>query len=177
MTRMPHPATAEYADYYHRYVSLVPEGDVVEHLVRQGDATHALLVGIGEERARFRYAPGKWSIKQLVGHISDGERLFGYRALAFARNDPGALPSMEQDDWMAAADFDARGFASLVEDYRRVRAATVSLFQGFTPEVGLRTGIASGNRFTVRALMWIVAGHELHHLAVLRERYAVAAPA
>jgi len=174
MNPFPRPAATEHADYYSRYIARVPDGDLLAHLARQGEQTHALLVGIGERQSAFRYAPDKWSIKQLVGHLSDGERLFGYRALSFARQDPGALPSMEQDDWMAAADFDHRPFASLIEELRRVRQSTLALFESFTPEVTLRTGIASGNRFTVRSLMWIVAGHELHHLAVLRERYGAA---
>jgi uncharacterized damage-inducible protein DinB len=174
MTPIERPAATEYAEYYGLYIDRVPPGDVVAHLAAQGEATHALLARIDEPRSAFRYAPGKWSIKQLLGHVNDGERLFGYRALAFARKDPGALPSMEQDDWMAAADFDQRSFASLREEFRRVRQATLALFASFTPEVALRTGVASGNRFTVRSLMWIVAGHELHHLAVLRERYGVA---
>ena len=173
LPRIARPAATEYAEYYRRYIEQVPGDDVVQHLRAQGEATHALLVGIGEQGSAFRYAPGKWSIKQVVGHMIDGERLFSYRALAFARGDRGALPSMEQEEWMAAAGFDARPFASLVEEFRRVRLATLALFTSLTPEACARTGIASDNRFTVRSLVWIVAGHEMHHLGVLRERYGI----
>ena len=150
MTQISRPEATEYAEYYARYVDRVPPGDLLTHLAVQGEATHALLLGIDESRSTFRYAPGKWSIKQLVGHVTDGERVFGYRALSFARKDPGALPGMEQDDWMAAAVFVQRPFAGLVEELHRARQATLAMFAGFTPEMALRTGVASGNRFTVR---------------------------
>lgn len=167
------PAPTEHADYYSGYVSQVPGDDAMRHLVTQATVTHDLLVGVGEKLSTHRYAPGKWSVKQVVGHMIDGERLFSYRALAFARKDQNTLPSMEQDEWMAAANFDERSFASLVEEFRCVRAATIPFFGSLTPEALVRTGVASGNRFTVRSLAWIVAGHEMHHLRILRERYGV----
>jgi hypothetical protein len=169
------PSPTEHAEYYAGYINQVPGDDALRHLVAQAPRTHELLVGVGEKASTHRYAPGKWSIKQVVGHLIDGERLFVYRALAFARKDQGALPSMEQDEWMAAADFDARSFASLVEEFRCVRAATIPFCASLTPDVLARQGVASDNRFTVRSLVWIVAGHEMHHLRVLRERYGVGA--
>lgn len=174
MTNLSAPSPEEYAEYYGTYVRLVPPGDVVAHLRQQGAATVALLGRVEEARSAFRYAPGKWSIKQLLGHIVDGERLFAYRALSIARGDPAELPGMDQDVWMAGVDFDAREFASLIDEYRHVRAATVGLFDSFDDTVGARRGRASGNAVTVRALVHIVAGHELHHLGVLRERYGIA---
>jgi|SRR5690606_8307288 len=171
------PAPGEHAAFYRPYVDQVPDGDVLRWLAERGAATHRLLGAVDDARVAFRYAPGKWSVKQVVGHMIDAERTFAYRALAFARGERAALPSMDQEEWMAAAGFDARPFADLVEELRAVRAASLCLFRSFTPEVAARTGIASGCSFTVRSLVWIVAGHEAHHLRVLAERYGIGAAA
>ncbi len=173
MSTIARPAPTEHAEYYARYVACVPEGDVLAHLRQQAEATRTILQGVSETRAAHRYAEGKWSIKQVVGHMLDTERVFGFRALAFARRDPSPLPSMDQDAWVDAAAFDARPFASIATEFRAVRAATVAMFASFTQDVLMRTGIASGNPFTVRSLVWIVAGHELYHLRILAERYGV----
>jgi hypothetical protein len=165
------PGADEYAPYYERYVSLVPDADLVGTLERQGAETVALLRSLTEERGAHRYAPGKWSVRQLVGHVCDGERIFSYRALAFARGDSQALPGMEQDEWMAGVDFDARTLSGLVDEFEAVRASTVHLFRHLSPEAWARRGTASDNEVTVRALAYIIAGHEAHHVAVLRERY------
>ena len=165
------PESNEYAAYYERYVSLVPDADLVETLERQGAETLALLRGLSEEKGGHRYEPGKWSIKQLVGHVSDGERIFSYRALAFARGDSQALPGMEQDEWMAGVDFDARTLSSLTDEFEAVRAATLHLLRHLSPEAWARRGTASDNEVTVRALAYIIAGHEAHHVRILRERY------
>ncbi len=165
------PESDEYAAYYERYISLVPDGEVVETLERQGAETLALLRSLPEERGAHRYEPGKWSVKQLVGHVIDGERIFSYRALAFARGDSQALPGMEQDEWMAGVDFDARTLSSLVDEFESVRAATLHLLRHLSPEAWARGGTASGNEITVRALAYIIAGHEAHHVRILRERY------
>ena len=165
------PESNEYAPYYEKYVSLVPDADVVGRLERQGAETLALLRSLPEERGAHRYEPGKWSVKQLVGHVSDGERIFSYRALAFARGDGQALPGMEQDEWMAGADFDARTLADLAEEFEAVRHATLHLLRHLSPEAWARRGTASDNEVTVRALAYIIAGHEAHHVRVLRERY------
>ena len=125
MNHIARPAPTEHAEYYGGYISQVPGEDAMRQLVTQATLTHDVLVGVGEKLSSHCYAPGKWSIKQVIGHMIDGERLFSYRALAFARKDQGALPSMEQDEWMAAANFDERSFASLVEEFRCVRAATI----------------------------------------------------
>lgn len=165
------PEANEYATYYERYISLVPEADLVETLERQGAETLALLRGLSEEKGAHRYEPGKWSIKQLVGHVSDGERIFSYRALAFARGDGQSLPGMEQDEWMAGADFDARTLSELIDEFEIVRAATLHLLRHLSPEAWMRRGTASDSEITVRALAYIIAGHETHHVQVLRERY------
>src|SRR5918911_4084038 len=128
------PEQNEYAAYYEKYVSLVPEDEVVETLERQGAETLALLRSLSEERGAHRYEPGKWSVKQLVGHVLDGERIFSYRALAFARGDAQALPGMEQDEWMAGVDFDARTLSSLADEFESVRAATLHLLRHLSPE-------------------------------------------
>ncbi len=173
MTAIPRPAPHEHAEYYRRYIDAVPDGEVVDHLRRQAIATRTLLDGIDERRAAFRYAPDKWSIKQVVGHVIDGERLFAHRALAIARRDPADQPSMDQEIWMAGADFDHRTLVSLRDELQAVRAATIALCATFDREVGDRRGRASGNLFSVRSLVWTLAGHELHHLGLLRERYGV----
>jgi hypothetical protein len=165
------PEASEYAPYYERYVSLVLGADLVETLERQGAETLALLRGLSEEQGAHRYEAGKWSIKQLVGHINDGERLFSYRALSIARGDRAALPGMEQDEWMASVDFDARTLSSLTDEFESVRAATIHLFRHLSPEAWARRGTASDNEVTVRALAYIIAGHEAHHVRILRERY------
>jgi hypothetical protein len=165
------PESNEYAPYYERYISLVPDEDLVKTLERQGAETLALLRGLDEEKGAHRYEPGKWSVKQLVGHISDGERIFSYRALAFARGDSQPLPGMEQDEWMAGVDFDARTLAGLVDEFEAVRSATLHLLRHLSDEAWARRGAASGNEVTVRALAYVIAGHEAHHVRVLKERY------
>jgi hypothetical protein len=135
--------------------------------------TAAILGGIDEKRAGFRYAPEKWSIRQLVGHVGDTERVFTYRALTFARGDQAQLPSMEQDDFMRYADFDRWSFADLRDNLAFLRRATILLFANLGDEAWDRRGIASGNPVTVRALAYITVGHERHHLRVLREKYGV----
>ncbi|HEX8283985.1 MAG TPA: DinB family protein [Pyrinomonadaceae bacterium] len=166
------PEADEYASYYERYVSKVPAGaDLIETLERQAAETLALLRGLDEEQAAHRYGPDKWSVKQVVGHMSDGERLFSYRALSIARGDSAALPGMEQEVWMDGADFDARTLSDLLDEFAAVRASTLHLLRHLSPEAWARRGTASDNEVTVRALAYIIAGHEAHHVGVLRERY------
>jgi len=165
------PESNEYAPYYEKYVSLVPDADLVETLERQGAETLALLRGLSEERGAHRYEPGKWSVKQVVGHINDGERIFAYRALAIARGDRQPLPGMDQEEYMAGVDFDARTLASLLDEFEAVRASTVHLLRHLSPEAWERRGTASGNEVTVRALAYIITGHVAHHVRVLGERY------
>ena len=165
------PESNEYAAYYEKYVSLVPDADIVGTLARQNEETLALLGTVTEERAGFRYEPGKWSIKQVVGHLIDAERIFAYRALAIARGERQALPGMEQDEYMAHADFDARTLADLTEEFAHVRRANVLMLRGLDAEAWQRRGVASDNEVTVRAIAYIIAGHEAHHVQILRTRY------
>jgi uncharacterized damage-inducible protein DinB len=170
-TALARPPASEYAPYYGKYIALVPEGDIVATLQRQLETTLAVLRGIDEADAGKRYAEGKWSIKEVVGHLIDSERVFAYRALRFARNDQTPLAGFEQDDYVVAADFDARTLADLAEEFEQVRRATIHLFKSLSADAWSRTGKANDNEVSVRALAYITAGHEAHHVQVLRTRY------
>jgi hypothetical protein len=168
------PDRTEAAEYYFRYIDLVPPGDICNQLEIQGQETLALLRGIAAERSLFRYRPDKWSIRDLVNHVSDTERLFLFRAFWFARGFDSPLPSFDQGVAAASAAADDRTWSSLVEEFAAVRAATLTFFQTLPEEAWTRRGIASGNPVSVRALAFLTAGHVTHHLAILRERYLVA---
>jgi len=165
------PHASEYAPYYGRYISLVPGNDVVAALEDQPRNTLALVSGLTDEQGDYRYAPGKWSIKEIIGHMVDAERVFSYRALRFARNDQTPLASFEQDDYVRFGDFGSRRLADLIEEFVCVRRATVWLFRHLSPEAWTRRGIASDNQVSVRAAAYIIAGHELHHRRVLQQKY------
>lgn len=169
--QIPRPAGTEYAPFHAAYVQGVPDGDILAFLERQGRETVALLRGVNEKQSQHRYAPGKWSIREVVGHMNDAERVFTYRALSFARGDATPLPGFDENAWGASSNADSRALADLVQDFAAVRAATLTLFRGFSEnEIG-RAGTASGHRVTVAALAYVVAGHEKHHVTILRERY------
>ena len=168
---MKRPDPSEYAPYYGRYIELVPEGSIVEILRTQVRGTLDLLRSLPEANGNHRYAPGKWSIKQVVGHVTDGERVFSYRALRFGRGDATQLPGFEQDDYARDGGFDVRTLQHLSDELEAVRRATVRLYEGFSEEESLRKGIASSNPVSVRALAYIIAGHELHHVKILKEKY------
>jgi hypothetical protein len=167
------PDATEYAPFYAGYVALVPEADVVRALRDSGKEITAALAAIPESRGGFRYAEGKWSIRELVGHVIDAERIFTYRALRLARGDSTPLPPFEENDYVRMAGSDTRSIADLVEELRAVRDSTVRMFASFPDEVWTRTGTVSGRPVSVRALAYITAGHPRHHLAILRDRYGV----
>jgi DinB family protein len=170
---MPHsPAATEFAPYYGRYIDLVPAGDVVRMLETQIATTLAEFGAVGEERGGRPSAPGKWSLKQVVGHMADTERVFAYRAIRLARGDVTPLPGFEQDDYVRAGGFDARSLRSLLDELADVRRATVRLFDGLPAEAWERAGTASGFPVSANALAYIIAGHELHHLALARTQFA-----
>ena len=165
------PQPGEYADFYAGYVDAVPEGQILGILERQLEQTLAVWRRFGESRADHRYETGKWSVREVAGHVVDTERLFSYRALAFARGDQSPIPGMDQDDWVAAADFDRRRLESIAEEFRHLRLSNLALFGSFDEETLMRRGTASDCEFTVRAMLWIMAGHERHHRRILEERY------
>lgn len=165
------PAPDEHAPYYARYVDLVPEGDIVNTLREQMTDTVNMLARLSDQKANHRYAPDKWSIKEVIGHVIDSERVFAYRALRFARNDKTPLPGFEQDDYVAAGGFDARNVADLAREYEHVRTATIDLFASLDETTWAKSGTANEVDVSVRALAWIIAGHEMHHKEVLKEKY------
>ena len=165
------PATDEYAPYYARYVALVPEGDALAALERQLDDMLLFLRGLSEAQGALRYAPGKWSVKQVIGHLIDSERVFAYRALRFARADRAPLPGFDQNIYAEAAGSDRRSLASLVEEFDLVRRSTLAMFRAFDEGAWPRRGVANQNEVSVRALAFIIAGHGRHHVGILRERY------
>ena len=171
------PRTGEYAPYAAMYVDLVPDdGRVLEHLAAQARRTESAFESASADRLLHPYAAGKWTPREILLHIVDDERIFSYRALRFARGDATELPGFEQDPYAAASGANARSVASLLDEYRAVRQSTLMLFQNLPSEAFDRAGVASGARVTVRALVYHITGHELHHLNVLRDRYAISAP-
>ena len=167
------PAATEHIPYFAKYVSRVPDGPIAETLRAQMAETAALLAAVPADREEHRYAEGKWSVKEVVGHLSDAERVFAYRALRFSRGDETPLPGFDENTYVPAGGFGARTLRSVAEEYRAVREATIRLLEGLDDRAMSRGGTASGNPVTVRALFWIIAGHELHHVAILRERYGL----
>ena len=165
------PEPTEYLPYYGKYIALVPAGDILMTLERQERDTLSVLHGIAEARAMTRYAPGKWTIKELVGHVIDTERVFAYRALRFSRNDTTPLPGFDQEPYIRHGNYDACPLTGLGEEFAHVRKSTVLLFRHMSNEAWLRKGVASEAEVSVRALAYIIAGHELHHLDILRTRY------
>jgi DinB superfamily len=165
------PATTEAAPYYFTYINQVEGDDALATIERQLDESLALYSTISEEKSLYRYAPDKWSMRQALNHITDTERSFAFRALWFARGFDDPLPSYDQNVAASGAEADAIAWADHVEEFRRVRLATISLFGNMPAAAWSRAGIASGNRFTVRAMAFITAGHTTHHLRIFRERY------
>lgn len=165
------PGADEHAPYYAKYISLVEGEDILAVLHRTPPPVVALLSGMSEEKADYRYAPGKWSVKEVLGHLADAERIFAYRALRISRRDQTPLPGFEQDGYVAAGGFGQRSLARLLAEFSTVREATLALLESLDPEAWTRTGVASNHPVSVRAVAYMTAGHELHHAAILRERY------
>ena len=175
-TQMVRPEPSEYAPYHANYISLVQGSDILSTLESGLRQTAHLFAARSERDGDFRYAPDKWSVKEVLGHVSDCERHFAYRALRFARNDKAPVEGFEQDDYVRSAAFGRRRLADLAAEFSHVRNATIALFRGLDGEAWLRRGVANKNEVTVRALAWIIAGHELHHRHILEERYFPAIP-
>ena len=172
---MKRPEPNEAAPYYSHYINLVPEGDIVDTLEKQLDETSSFLSEISEEKSLERYAPDKWSLRELLNHVNDTERLFVFRALWFARGFTSPLPSFDQEIGVKGASADRLSWASQVEEFRSIRSSTLAFFRGLPKEAWDRSGIASDNPFTVRALAYIAAGHVQHHADVIRNRYLATA--
>ena len=171
------PADTEYAPPYVPYVSLVPEDDILAVLTGQIDVLRRLIDSVPEDRETYRYAPGKWSVRELLGHVVDAERVFGYRAFAISRGEEAPLPGFDENSYVAHSRFDRRSLESLVGDFTTVRKANLSVLRELDPEVWDRVGTANGKAITVRALAYVMAGHARHHLGILRERYGVGSAA
>lgn len=170
------PQAGEYASYYEKYVSLIPGDDILSVLEAQRLQTTQLLAARSEREGNFRYAPDKWTVKEVVGHISDCERIFMYRALRISRGDQTPIEGFEQDDYVRNGNFSGRTLADLAEEFSHVRSATLALLNSLAEETWPRRGVANKNEVTVRALAYITAGHELHHRRILEEKYFPAIP-
>jgi hypothetical protein len=167
------PERDEYDGYYERYVSLVPDGDISVTLARSFPQTRELLASVPMAREAWSYEPGKWNFREVVGHLTDMERVFAGRALWIARDPQTALPGFEQNIWAPNSNARHRPLRELLYEWASVRAASLTLVQSFDAETMLRVGMASGLRFSVRSLVWMIAGHELHHRKLLLERYGL----
>lgn len=165
------PDATEFAPYYQKYVELVPDGDVVATLTHQAEDTHALFRSVPGDLLGRGYAPGKWTLRQVLGHVMDAERIFAYRALRIGREDTTPLPSFAEGPYAVAGGFDDRPIGSLLAEFAAVRQATTTLLRGLPDEAWTRMGTASDYPVSVRGVAWIIAGHELHHMAIVRERY------
>ena len=170
------PEAGEYAAYYDKYVSIVSGDDIANVLETQRLQTMQLFAGRSERDGNFRYAADKWTVKEVLGHVNDTERIFTYRALRIARGDQTPLSGFEQDDYVRSAGSNERPLANLVEEFAQIRSASLALFRSFGKDEWVRRGTASNNGVTVRALAFITAGHELHHRRILEERYFSAIP-
>ncbi len=172
---MSRPPAEEYADPYARYVARVPEEDVLSVLAAQPDELRRLTAGVAPERETFRYAPDKWSLRQVLGHLVDGERAFGYRAFCISRGEKANLPSFDENEYIAGSPYDRIPLADLAEEFGLVRGGNLRVLRALPADAWAAMGTASGHAVSVRALAWIMAGHVRHHQEVLRERYGLGA--
>jgi hypothetical protein len=165
------PSNEEYIPYYDKYVRLVPEGNISDILNQLLENTVKFLSDIPENKWNYRYAPGKWSLKEVLGHINDTERIMSYRLLRIARGDTTPLTGYDPDKFMSGASFDSYAWSELIEDYTYIRRSTLSLIRGLLEEAWSRRGIASESEISAKALAYIIAGHELHHIRIIKETY------
>ncbi len=169
------PASDEYAPFYAGYVALVREEDVLYVLARQPEDLRRLCGGLSDEDALARYAPGKWIVKEVLGHLADVERIFAYRALRVGRGDVTPLAGFDENAYVPAAGSDRRPLADLLDEFEAVRAATLALFRGMPEDAWGRRGTANGVPVSTRGLLYVTAGHARHHMEILRERYGLGA--
>ena len=165
------PGADEFAPFYAGYMSQVPDGDIIEALIGGAEIAAALLSDLPDDVASKAYAPGKWTLKEVVLHCADAERIFSYRALRFARGDATALPGWDEKSYAPNSGAAVRSLVSVLDEFASVREATVTLFSGLPSEAWTRRGSANNYEVSVRGLAWITAGHSLHHLGVIQDRY------
>jgi uncharacterized damage-inducible protein DinB len=173
---MQRPEAGEYAAFYETYVSLVPGNDILSVLEAQRVQMLQLFAARSERDGNFRYASGKWTVKEVLGHVNDSERIFAYRAVRIARGDQKPLTGFDQDDYVRNGVFGDRLLADLAEEFAAVRSASIALFRSLREEAWLRLGVANEKEVTVRALAYITAGHQMHHRGILEEHYFPAIP-
>ena len=165
------PEQGDYAPYYENYIKLVEGDDILKILNDQGKITQDVLNSFSEHKGNYRYADGKWTVKEMVGHLLDTERVFAYRALCIARAEKKSLPGFEQDEYVKEGNFNRRELFELNYEFRLLRESNLLLFRSFTPEMLWKKGFASETSVTVLAILFMIAGHEKHHMRVLREKY------
>jgi hypothetical protein len=165
------PEKDEFAPYYLPYVNSVPEGDIISILTKQMEDTKLLLKDVTEEQGKFRYAPGKWSIKEVIGHMTDTERIMAYRLMCTARGETVSLPGFDESQYVANASFNDQTFEQLLEHFSIVRESTLVLMKSLSDDAWLRKGLANNTDVTVRGIAYIIAGHALHHCRIIKERY------
>ena len=163
----------EYASFYEGYINLIPEGNVIEILEQQAEQVQAAFHSLSEEEGNYRYSEGKWSVKEVLGHLTDNERIMSTRLLRIARGDTTPLPGYDQDVFMDGHPFETYSIVDMAEEYTVVRQSTLVMLRHLSPEAWLRKGIANNYTASARAIACVIAGHELHHLAILRDRYNV----
>lgn len=167
----PHPS--EYPPYFDSYISLIKGDDIIKTL-NEGIPSFQMLISlVTEHKENFRYAPGKWTLKEVIGHMTDVERIMSYRALSFARGERMALPGFDENDYVKNANFSKRALADLAYEFTQLRTANVNLFRSFDQTVLDRKGIANGKEINVRAILFVIAGHQIHHTNIIQTRYLV----
>jgi len=174
-TMLTRPDRSEYADFYASYIARVPDANVIAFLANQPTAYRKLLGSLSQEASSARPQPGKWNVKEIIGHLCDAERVLSYRALRFARGDQKELHGFEQDDYVREAHSDTRSLADLLDELEGIRKSTIVLFGSLPPDVEQRSGVANGSPVTVRAMAYIIAGHTQHHYDLLKQRFDKAA--
>ncbi|MBT8380587.1 MAG: DinB family protein [Ignavibacteria bacterium] len=165
------PNHGDYSDYYNSYVNLIEGDDIINILYEQNKKTQDILNSFSEHKGNYRYADGKWTVKEVVGHLIDTERVFAYRALCIARGEKKSLPGFEQDDYVKEGNFNHRELFDLNYEFRLLRESNLLLFKSFTTEMLKQKGFANESSISVLAILFIIAGHELHHIKVLQEKY------
>ena len=165
------PKPGDYNSIYGGYISLIGDGDIIKILEEQRKTSEKFLKTFTEKQGNYSYADDKWTVKEVLGHVIDTEKIMAYRALSFARGEKQSLPGFEQDDYVAESNFNKRSLADLINEFITIRESNIILFKSFNEEILIRRGTASESEVTVLALIYIIAGHEKHHMKFLKERY------